>query len=193
MAVIGRNFLDCRVFGGRGDDVFVWYLDEANPNVALLQNSFFGGGGWAPADWSDQGTDRLVLAIPPETPVSNSRDPITPGMLQVYIPADYNAEPVPDPPTEADVFARYVETAGLSPDGRHTMIFQYLSADSQVRTGFIFITAIEEIQVGIGPDAPVYRVDDRAGVTIRDGSLSPLERVPARAEYNAIMDDFVSR
>ncbi len=193
MAVLGGHFLDCRVYGGRGDDIFIWHIDEAIPETDLLKNSFFGGGGWTPAVWEDTGTDRLVLDVPLDTAVFSTTDLPTPGTIQVRIPSNYNPEPVIDPPTELDVFARYFETAGLGPDGRHTMVFDYFSADGSVRSGFIFLTAIEELQVGIGADARVYRLDDIAGVAVLAADLAPLEAAPERATYHAIMDEFVAR
>lgn len=193
LAVIGRNFLDCRVYGGGGDDVFVWYIDEANKNTPLLKNSFFGGGGWEPADWADTGIDRVVLVVPTDTVVFSSTDLPSPGTIQVRIPTNYNPLPVPDLPTIDDVFARYSSTAGLGPDGRHTMIFDYFSASGEVRSGFIFVTAIEEFQVGLGADAKVYRLDDIAGVAILDEELEPIVDVPDRDDYHEVMDDFLSR
>ena len=193
MTIIGGNFLDCRVYGGGGNDTFVWYIDEANQNTPLLKNSFFGGGGWEPAAWDDTGTDRLILVIPVDTRVFSTVTPLTPGSLQVRIPPNYSDEPAGDTLTSEDVFARYYGTAGLGPMGRHTLVFDYLSLSGLITSGYISLTAIEELQIGLGADAKVYRLDDIAGVANLADDLEPLVSVPDRAVYHGIMDDFATR
>ena len=191
--IIGLNFRDSRVFGGNGDDVFVWYIDEEAPTELLLANNFFGGGGWPPAVWEDTGTDRLILVVPDNTEVISGLGSIVEGQVQIGIRPGFPDEPVPDPPTINNVFARYVYTAGRNPeDNRQTVFLDYRSASGHVHAGDIYLTAIEELQIGVGPDAKVYRIDDVNGAAILAPELEPLRSLPSRAVYQEVVDEIAA-
>jgi hypothetical protein len=68
-----------------------------------------------------------------------------------------------DDPTQGDNFARYCVECGTGPQGQKTVILEYLSADESVFTGYFYVTAFEELQIGIGPGARVYALDSTAG------------------------------
>lgn len=167
LIVLRGNTHDFRVFGGRGDDVAVWHLDDNVQTVTWLGPNFFGGGGKGSALWDDPGTDRLVLAVPADTRMVTSTPTPNGGLL--VMPTD--GEFVDDPPTAADPFATYCVECGTGPGGRKTIILEYNSADGSVHTGYFFVTAFEELQVGVGEGARVYRLDDVAGTATLDETL----------------------
>jgi hypothetical protein len=72
MVVLRGNTHDFRVFGGNGDDVFVWFVDDTIQSTTWLGPNFFGGGGWGDALFSENGVDRLVLAVPTDTEMVTS-------------------------------------------------------------------------------------------------------------------------
>lgn len=190
IVVIGRNARDFRVFGGRGDDTFVWLVDEVKVVAeSWLGPNFFGGGGWGDALWSDEGTDRLVLGIPEDTLVVSRPGDVVPGSLLIMVESAQEA--VIDTPTEDDLYARYYVYAPASDEGRRTVTVQYLSADESVNTAYFYLTAVEEIQVGTSASAPVYLVDDTDGSYRHDDQLKPLSPIPSRAQYEALMDSFL--
>ncbi|MBX3179605.1 MAG: hypothetical protein KF886_19795 [Candidatus Hydrogenedentes bacterium] len=189
VVILGGNIRDCRIFGGNGDDVFVWYIDETAPTDLLLANSFFGSGGWLPAVWDDAGTDRLIVVVPDDTAVISGPGALPAGTAQVGIRAGFPDTPEPDGPTLADPFARYYRIAGRSPVGnRQTVFFDYHSASGHVRAGDIYLTAVEELQIGVGPDAKVYRIDDVNGAAVLDPGLEPIREIPSRSGYNELVD-----
>ena len=169
IAVFRGNMLDFRFFGGTGDDTAVWYVDDVNQASAWLGPNFFGGGGAGDALWGDTGTDRLVLAIPEGTELISS-GATQPGQLLVKLVKDYKDQPQWDAPTANDPKARYCVTCGVSPAGERTVTLEYRSADGSVNTGYFWVTAFEELQIGVGPGAKVYSLDDVAGsVTLAPG------------------------
>jgi hypothetical protein len=169
LLVLRGNTHDFRVMGGNGNDVVVWYADDNVQTTTWLGPNFFGGGAWDAAIWGDSGTDRLVLAVPVGTAIV-SATPTPPGSLLVRTTA---GDFIQDDPTVADVFARYCVECGVGPGGRKTVILEYVSADERVRTGYFYVTAFEELQVGVGEGATVYALDDVAGTaTALDGATA---------------------
>lgn len=171
LVLLRGNTYDARVFGGNGNDVAVWYVDENIQTQPWLGLNFFGGGGAGKALWYDNGTDRLVMAIPTDTPlVTNAPTPA--GSLRVL---GSRGDFIPDEPTDLDPYARYCIECGVGPGGRKTIIIEYNSLDRSVRTGFVYLTAFEELQIGVGPGARVYRLDDIAGTATLADDLAPFE------------------
>ncbi len=159
LVVLRGNTHDFRVFGGGGNDTAVWFVDENVQTTTWLGPNFFGGGGHGDALWQDEGTDRLVLAVPAGSPIVTST-PTPPGSVLVR---GTDGELVLDEPTQEDPFARYCVECGTSPTGRKTIIIEYVSADETISTGYFFVTAFEELQIGVGPGAEVFALDDVAG------------------------------
>jgi hypothetical protein len=178
LAVLHGNTNDFRVFGGNGNDVVVWYIDENVQTTTWLGPNFFGGGGWGDALWSDTGTDRLVLAVPTTTPIVTS----TPTPAGALLVKGTSGQWIQDDPTAADPYARYCIECGVGPGGRKTVIMEYNSADNKIHTGYFYVTAFEELQVGVGPGARVYRINDVAGTVTLAADLSPF---PAPKEPTA--------
>lgn len=172
VAVLRGNMLDFRFFGGVGDDTAVWYVDEVHQKNPILSPNFFGGGGAGGAVWGDSGKDRLVLVIPSDTQLISS-PPTLPGQLLVHIHKGYAGAPVWDGPTNKDPRARYCITCGVSPSGERTLTLEYRSKDDHVRTGYFFVTAFEELQVGVGEGAALYTLDNKKGWISRDPSMKP--------------------
>lgn len=190
MVVIGGNARDFRAYGGRGNDTFVWYVDEVKHSPGLwLGPNFFGSGGWGDALWDDEGVDRLVLGIPEDTPIVTSPGDIVPGSVLIMIEGDY--EVVIDTPTEHDPYARYYVYVPPSSSDQRTITLQYLSADETVDTAYFYITAIEELQFGTSDSAPVYRLDDIEGTYELDSDLEPTSPVPSRDQYEGLMESFL--
>ncbi|MBU1222049.1 hypothetical protein KKF34_04690 [Myxococcota bacterium] len=189
IVILEGNMRDFRVFLGNGNDIAVWYVDEVDDD-RWLGPSFYGAGGWGDALWSDKGTDRLILAIPPETQIVTTRGEHdnNPGSLLAFIYADYS--PSIDGPTESDPFARYYGTAPIGPNGEHTLTLSYRSLDGTVFTHDFYITSIEELQLGVGDDAVVYKVDSTTGLLTLDNSLSVNSNLPERTAFNALFDTF---
>ena len=166
LAVVRGTAWDFRVYGGEGDDVFVWYADEVvqeGPAPMWLGPNFFGGGGQGDALW-DQGTDRFVLAVPSDTTLVTAT-PTPPGSLFVRAGS---GELIQDAPTADDLRTYYCVECGVGPGGRKTAILEYHKADGSVFTGFFYLTGIEEVQVGVGDGATVYALDDV------NGTLTPM-------------------
>lgn len=174
LVVLRGNTHDFRVFGGGGNDTAVWYIDDNVQTSMWLGPNFFGAGGHESALWNDSGTDRLVLAVPASTPIVTTT-PTPNGSLLVKA-TDGHFEI--DEPTAADPFAVYCIECGESDAGRRTVIFEYNSANGKVKTGYFFVTAFEELQVGVGNGATVYRIDDRTGTVSAAPDLEATD-VPA--------------
>jgi hypothetical protein len=153
LLVLRGNTQDFRMSGGRGDDVAVWYVDDNVQTTAYLGPNFFGCGGHGEAIWGDPGTDRLVLVVPTDTTMVAA--PPTPdgGILVMGTDGTLRL----DDPTQDDVYARYCIECGTGPGGRKTVIVEYNSADGSVHTGYFTLPAFEELQVGIGDGARVFR------------------------------------
>jgi hypothetical protein len=158
LVVLRGNTHDFRVFGGSGDDTAVWFVDDNVQTTTWLGPNFFGGGGHGEAIW-DEGTDRLVLAVPAGSPIVTAT-PTPPGSVLVR---GTDGELVLDEPTQHDPFARYCVECGTSPTGRRTLIIEYVSADEEIHTGYFFVTAFEELQIGVGAGAEVFGLDDVSG------------------------------
>lgn len=189
MILLAGNMRDFRVFGGYGNDVFVWYVDEV-VDERFLGPSFYGAGGWPPAMWSDEGVDRLVMMIDPSTKVVHQRSEHddNPGSLLSFVYADY--APTVDAPTANDGYARYQGTAEIGPGNQHTVTLSYRSANGRVFTHDFYITAVEEIQFGAAADAKVYRVSQADGTLTLDASLAPITEIPDRAQFGTLFDAF---
>lgn len=189
MIVLAGNMRDFRVFGGWGNDVFVWYVDEVVDD-RFLGPSFYGGGGWGDAVWGDTGSDRLILAVDPTTEIVHERGlhDNNPGSFLSFVYADY--APTVDGPTETDVFARYYGSVPVGPNDAHTITLSYRSPDGAVFTHDFYATAVEEIQLGIGENAVVYTVDQQSGYLTLDNTLAPLTSIPSREAFNTLFDTF---
>ncbi len=171
MVVLRGNTLDFRVYGGAGDDVFVWHVDENVQTSTWLGPNFFGGGGWGDALFSeDGGVDRLVLDIPTDTEMVTSPSTPTGGLLV----QSHDGELVIDEPTVDDEYARYCVDCGTGPGGEKTIIVEYNSADGMIETGYFFLTGVDELQVGMGEGARVYALDQVSGTAtlIEDAELT---------------------
>ena len=55
--------------------------------------------------------------------------------------------------------------------------------DGKVDTGYFGVTAIEELQVGVGPGAKVYRLDAVNGRAVAAPDLVPFDPPPVPYEY----------
>lgn len=174
LVVLRGNTHDFRVFGGWGSDVAVWYVDDNVQTTTWLGPNFFGAGGWSDALYADPGTDRLVLAVDPDTPIV-SATPLDPGSILVRATT---GELVDDEPTAEDPFAHYCIECAEGPEGHKTLILQYLSADSSVDTGYFFVTAFEQLQVGTGPTAAVYDLDTVHGTATIDAAAESFDPPP---------------
>jgi hypothetical protein len=177
LVVLGGNVKDVRFFGGYGHDTLVWYADEMNEKTPFQGGDFFGGGGSGDAVWGDPGTDRLVLVVPGTTTiVERPSDPPAPGTILVMRENASGGvdQPIWDAPTENDPFAKYCITCGKGPAGQLTLFIQYASADGLVNTGYVSLTAFEELQVAVGADAKVYRLDQVAGRAVYAADLAAI-------------------
>ncbi|KAJ6252385.1 hypothetical protein M0813_14237 [Anaeramoeba flamelloides] len=156
IVAIHGNSYDFRMFGGNGNDVFFWYVDENNQEENWLGPNFFGSGGWGDALWGGDGTDRLVMVIPTDTTIVNGTGYTSKGTFRfVKVDGEFSS----DQPTESDLYARYCVTCGTHEgDNRKTAIFEYRSEDESVFTAWFYVTNIEELQIGIGENAKVYEV-----------------------------------
>jgi hypothetical protein len=182
IAVLRGNMFDFRFFGGAGDDTAVWYIDEVKQDSAWLGPNFFGGGGSGQALWGDPGTDRLVLVIPESTEIISS-GATQPGQLLVRVVNGYKSQPEWDAPTMNDPKARYCVTCGVSPAGEKTITLEYRSANGEINTGYFWVTAFEELQIGVGPGAQVYSIDDVAGTVTLDPALDAVDPPALDAAY----------
>ncbi|NUN12743.1 MAG: hypothetical protein HUU55_03820 [Myxococcales bacterium] len=173
LIMLSGNVRDVRVFGGWGSDTVVWYMDDGNvPSIAFAGPNFFGGGGSGDALWSDPGKDRLVLVIPPGTKFVD-KTPTPPGSLLFRIWSEDGDEIWWDEPVYNDPYARYCITCGKGPAGQKTMNLEYLSADSSFFTGWFWVTAFEELQIGVGPGAVVYTINQTLGTVTANPSAIP--------------------
>jgi len=68
MLIADGNWMDNRVFVGVVDYIFIWYVDNNEPDSWLTGGSFCGTGGYADA-LLENDKDRLILVIPDDTPV----------------------------------------------------------------------------------------------------------------------------
>lgn len=169
LVVLRGNTHDFRVYGGRGDDVVVWHVDENEQTTTWLGPNFFGGGGAGAALWDDGGIDRLVLDVPTSTVLVGAVE--TPeGALSVR---GTDGGTILDDPTQGDPFAAYCVECGEGPLGRRTVIFEYRSTGGTVHTGYFYVTAFEELQIGVGAGARVLRIDDVAGALVETSSAAP--------------------
>ncbi len=180
--VIGGNIKDLRFFGGLGDDVLTWYLQEMNESTPYMGGDFFGGGGSGDAIWGDPGTDRLVLVVPPDTPVVDVPQELDQGGFVLVMRENASScltdpgttcDPVWDPQSAVDPYAKYCVTCGKGPLGQRTLFVQWVSPDRSINTGYVSVTAFEELQLGSGPDAKVYRLDQIAGKATLAPDLVP--------------------
>ena len=171
LVVLRGNIHDTRVYGGWGHDTAVWYLDDGIQTERWLGLNFFGGGGEGDALWGDEGTDRLVMVVPTDAPIVD-RTP-TPAGSVYFRGADGGL--ILDDPTQGDRFAAYCVECGVGPGGRKTVVIEYRSADESVFTGEFYLTAFEELQIGIGDGARVYRIDDVNGRLEEAADLTPFE------------------
>jgi hypothetical protein len=182
LVVLHGNTHDFRMFGGNGSDTFVWYVDENVQTATWLGPNFFGGGGDDLAVWSDTGVDRLVLAVPTTTRLVTTT-PTPNGGLLVQPTGGQHVE---DEPTQSDPYARYcVECAG--PNGQKTVRMEYNSADGKVKTGYFGVSSVEELQIGIGAGAQVYRLDAVKGTATLAPALAPFvpPSTPACADVSS--------
>lgn len=191
LLVLGGNYYDVRVFGGNGDDVFIWRVDEISPTATnSVPGNFFGGGGWDPGVW-DEGVDRLVLDIPAQTPLSHKQPDadIEPGTVTLDLFDQYPEQPVADTAQQDNVYTRYYVHAGVGPQGQKTLTLRYRAPDDHVRV-LVMLTAIEELQIGIGDDAKVYEIDQTTGETTLSDTRAPIAEVPSRAKYVSLIESF---
>ena len=171
LVIFRGNIKDARFFGGMGNDVAVWYVGEMLEKTTYQGGDFFGGGGWGDALWGDPGTDRLVLVVPPDTPIVDK--PATPpGSLLVMTAGDVLKV---DEGTKDYFDAKYCIPCGVGPNGERSIIIEYVSADSAIETGYVSVTAMEELQLGLGAGAKVYRLDQVNGHAILDPTLKPID------------------
>ena len=183
LVVIRGAARDFRVFGGAGDDVVVWYLDENGAgDISFLGPNFFGGGGSGDAIWDTAGTDRLVFVIPPDTPFTTTT-PTPPGSLLLRIWSGDDGTVKWDDPVYDDLYARYCISCGVGPQGQRTLQLEYRSADESVFTGWFWVTDFEELQLGLGPAARVYRLDQAAGRALEAPDLTPFDPPEVPAGY----------
>lgn len=185
ITVLRGNMLDFRAFGGKGDDTVVWYVDEVKQDTEWLGPNFFGGGGAGDALWGDTGVDRLVLVIPTNTNVIGS-GATQPGQLLVRILQNYKSQIQWDAPTYGDPKARYCVTCGVGPLGRKTIMLEYRSANGAIHTGYFWVTAFEELQIGVGAGAKVYSLDDVAGTATLNPALPAFAHPPLDPAYCAL-------
>ncbi len=194
IVVYGGNMNDFRFVGGNGNDLAVWYADEVQQQAAgwtWLGPNFFGGGAWGNALWEDAGSDRLIMVIPTSTTVNNQKGAPNPGELNVYTLNNYSPKVWIDGPTETDVYARYCITCGIGPEQKKTITLEYASANGKVFTGQFWLTAFEELQIGIGAGARVYKLDAVNGKAILDNALLPISP-PLRSIYNQVASNYIA-
>ena len=179
LIIVHGNAYDFRLYGGGGKDTFIWYVDEGIQTTPWLGASFFGAGGWGDAVWDNE-PDRLVLVVPVETTVVNSLAATDPGSISIGLLNDYPPLPVSDNPTSEDYYTRYCETAGIGPTGQKTIIMRYVNTSQTIKTGYCYLTSVEEIQVGVGPTAKVYQIDQITGTPTEDAAATPVNTIPDR-------------
>jgi hypothetical protein len=114
------------------------------------------------------------MVVPPETTISD-KTPTPPGGLLVRILADYDDAIWWDEPVYEDLYARYCITCGTGAGGRKTVTLEYKAKDGPVFTGYFWVTAFEELQLGLGPSALVFRIDDVNGKLLPAPDLQPID------------------
>ncbi len=110
----------------------------------------------------------MILAVPKDTPIV-TQTPTPAGALLVRA-ADGTL--VEDTPTAADPYAHYCVECGVGPAGQKTLILEYRSANGKVFTGYFYVTGFAELQLGVGPDALVYKLDSVLGTATIDPSAT---------------------
>jgi hypothetical protein len=188
MVVLEGNMRDFRIYGGSGNDTFVWYVEQVRDSNWLGPN-FFGGGGWGDALWKENGKDRLILVVDPNTEIFFERGlhDKQPGSLLSMVYDPYN--PTIDKPTENDPFARYYGTAPEGPHGERTITLSFRSKDGTVFTHDFYTTSVELIQLGLGDKARVFDVNQSTGELV-PSQESPILEVPARSHFEEIFQKF---
>ncbi len=90
-----------------------------------------------------------------------------------------------------EVMARY-HTSYKNHEGRRTMMIEYRRPDGNSTTGYMTLVSFEELQVGIGKNAKVYRIDDITGIVEYDPDLTPLHDadIPKRASYRHLFGEY---
>ena len=176
------NMADFRFFGGNGDDTAIWYVDEVNQAQLWLYPNFFGGGGSGDAIWGDNGIDRLILVTPSDTQIVDK--PTTQGgQLMVRIDPDYPSDIEWDQPVFNDLYARYCIHCGESTSGDKTLTLEYRSENGKVFTGYFYITGFEILQLGLGSEARVFRLDAVAGKAIEDNTIGSVSAPIMPTQY----------
>ncbi len=173
IVVLRGNQSDIRVYGGSGDDVIVWFMDESKlGSIAFQGANIFGGGGSGDAIWDTEGTDRLVLVIPPDTTqVPFGDNP--PGTLMVGLYYGDDGTIWWDEPMYGDPLTEYCITCGRGPNQEQTVALAYQSSSGHFETGWFWITDIEELQLGLGDEARVFLVDQQNGTLQEAHDLTP--------------------
>ncbi|OQY26964.1 MAG: hypothetical protein B6244_12075, partial [Candidatus Cloacimonetes bacterium 4572_55] len=87
--------------------------------------------------------------------------------------------------------ARY-HSYHTGPGGRRMVTFNYKRITDDYYTGYMNMASIEELQIGVGPNAKVYDIDDVNGTATYNPSLAPIseDEIPSREDYNILMDSF---
>ncbi|MCP4712279.1 MAG: hypothetical protein GY869_26960, partial [Planctomycetes bacterium] len=195
VAIVGGYYRDNRIFGGNGDDIFVWNLDEHNqlyPDGQWIGGSVWGCGGWDPAVWGCDDTDRLILNVPDNTILLNAVFPdriyhvsVENGTVGVGVRGDFDGTNAIDTPTEHDPYARHYNVPGYGPNGELPLTFHYRSASGHVNSAFANFIAVELLQIGTGPNATVYDVN-LLTAELTESSVTPYYEndIASRAAYN---------
>lgn len=170
VVIFRGNMADFRFTGGAGDDVAVWYPDDVKQTDQWLGPSFFGGSSAGSGLW-DGGSDRLVLALPVNTPIID-KTPTPNGSLMIKFITESD-DYVLDGPTKQNPYAQYCITCGVGPGGKKGLVFEYNSANGKVHSGYFWVTDMEELQIGVGADAKVYKLDNVNAKANLDASLKP--------------------
>ena len=125
-------------------------------------------------------SDRLILAVPLETIVVNGLAATAPGSISIGIVNNYPVSPVSDDATLSNFYTRYYSTAGIGPAGQKTVVFRYINTSQTVKTGYCYLTSVEEFQVGVGATAKIYQIDQTTGLTTEDATATPVSTIPDR-------------
>ncbi|OQY27979.1 MAG: hypothetical protein B6244_08525, partial [Candidatus Cloacimonetes bacterium 4572_55] len=159
------------------------------PDNSWTGGRFLGTGSFGDAIWGDD-TDRFVLIIPDDTEVVNGHGSLDPGTIQIWQKDPYPSNVI-DPPTANDPMARY-HSYHTGPGGRRMVTFNYKRITDDYYTGYMNMASIEELQIGVGPNAKVYDINDVDGTATYNPSLTPIyeHEIPSREYYNNLMDSF---
>jgi hypothetical protein len=95
-----------------------------------------------------------------------------PGSLLVMAASD---ELHMDEGTKDYFDGRYCIPCGKGPGGEVSLIIEWVSPDGSIDTGYVSVTAFEELQLGVGAGAKVFRLDQVAGHAILDATLKPID------------------